>query len=215
LPVLLLWLARISLYPAFGETHALFDDPFAHAVYGFAFFFGVGLARSEGLWAGLTSGWKRAAWIGLAGYAVIVALDLTIAGESGELELVVTRLARSVQAWAWILALLGFAQLRLHRDGPARRYMTEAIFPWYIAHQTIIVLVGHGLRPYGLGADAEFSIVFAATLAGCAATYEIARRVGWLRPLLGLSPRPRPSRRGEAALSSAPARQAGAETCGS
>jgi peptidoglycan/LPS O-acetylase OafA/YrhL len=215
LPILFLWLARISLYPAFGETHALFDDPFAHAIYGFAFFFGVGLAGSDRLWAQLTSGWKRAAWIGLGGYALIVGLDLTIAGESSELELLVARFARSAQAWGWILALLGFAQLHLHRDGPARRYMTEAIFPWYIAHQTIIVLVGHGLRPYRLGAGAEFAIVFAATLLGCAATYEIARRIGWLRPLLGLRPRPKPSRNEVLSLSCAPARRGEAEQCGS
>jgi peptidoglycan/LPS O-acetylase OafA/YrhL len=191
LPILFFWLLRISLYPAFGETHALLDDPYAHFFYGAAFFFGVGLARSERLWPRLISGWKPAAWLALAGYAAIVALDLTIAGESAPLELLVARLARSVQAWAAILALLGFAQLHLHRDGPARRYLTEAIFPWYIAHQTIIILAGHWLRPQGLGAGAEFAIILAATLAGCAATYEVGRRIGWMRPLLGLRPAPR------------------------
>jgi peptidoglycan/LPS O-acetylase OafA/YrhL len=185
-PVLLLWGARMLLYPAFGETHALLDDPYAHLVYGFAFFFGVGLAQSRPLWSLVARSWKAAAAAALVGYSVIVGLDLTIPGESGTIELAVARLARSIQAWGAILALLGLAQLHLNRDNRVRRYLTEAIFPYYIAHQTIIVLTGHALRPLGLGAGAEFAIILAATLAGCALTYEAARRSGWLRPLFGL-----------------------------
>ena len=104
-----------------------------------------------------------------------------------------------------ILALLGFARLHLHHDGRVRRYLTEAIFPYYIAHQTIIVLAGHLLTPLRLGAAAEFAIILPATVIGCAATYEIGRRIGWLRPLIGLKPasRPRPTRASAAATSPA------------
>lgn len=187
LPLFLLWAARMLLYPAFGETHALFDDPYAHLVYGFAFFFGVGLARSA-IWAAIMRRWRIAALAAVAGFAAIVAMDLTIPGESGDLELLVARFARSVQAWGGILALLGFARLHLHRDGPARRYLTEAIFPYYIAHQTIIVVVGCWIAPFGLGAGIEFLILGTATIAGCVLTFEIVRRVAWLRPLFGLKP---------------------------
>lgn len=195
LPVLLLWAARVLLYPAFGETHALVDDPYAHLVYGFAFFFGAALARSPSVWQPILARWKAALAAALAGYAVIAALDLTIAGESGEIELLVSRLARSVQAWGAILGLLGFARLGLHYDGPARRYLTEAIFPYYIAHQTIIVLAGHWLAPLGVGAAAEFAIILPATVVGCALAYELGRRIGWLRPLIGLK---RAARRAQA-----------------
>ena len=197
LPVLLLWAARTILYPEFGETHALFDDPYAHLVYGFAFFFGVGLARSA-VWTAILDHWKVAAGAALAGYAVLVALDLAVAGEAGTLELLVARLARSLQAWGAILGLLGFARVHLHRDGPVRRYLTDAIFPFYIAHQTIIVLAGFWLSPLGLGAGTEFAIILFATVAGCALFYEGGRRIGWLRPLIGLKPRPRTADRGEA-----------------
>ena len=196
LPVLFLWAARMLVFPAFGETHALLDDPYAHLVYGFAFFFGVGVAGSASLWQPILAHWRKAAAMALIGYAAIVALDMTLPGDSGELELLAARLARSLQAWGAILALLGLARLHLHRDGPARRYLTEAIFPYYIAHQTIIVLAGHWLEPLGLGAAAEFTIILPATVIGCALAYELGRRVGWLRPLIGLKPLRRPERRG-------------------
>ncbi len=88
--------------------------------------------------------------------------------------------------WGAIVALLALAQLKLNRDAPVRRYLTEAVFPYYIAHQTIIVVVGHALTPYRLPPGTEFAIIFAATVVGCALTYELARRVKVLGPLLGL-----------------------------
>jgi peptidoglycan/LPS O-acetylase OafA/YrhL len=197
LPVLWLWVLRMAVFPVFGETHALIDDPYAHLAYGFAFFFGVGLAGTSTLWRPILAHWRKAAAMALVGYAVILGLDLTIPGESGELELLVTRLARSLLAWGAILALLGLARFKLHRDGPARRYLTEAIFPYYIAHQTIIVLAGHMLAPMRLGPAAELAVILPATLIGCAFTYEIGRRIGWLRPLIGIKrrrPRPTPLR---------------------
>ena len=189
-PILLLATARILLFPIFEETHALVNDAYAHVVYGFAFFFGVGLARSGTAWASIRGGWRTALVVGMAGYALIVAIDMTIPGESGELELVVLRIARSIQAWGLIVGLLGFARAHLNFDGPARRYLTEAIFPYYIAHQTIIVLAGYWLLPLDLGAGPQFAILIAATVAGCALTFEAGRRIGWLRPLIGLKPRP-------------------------
>lgn len=185
-PILLLAAARITLFPIFQETHALVNDVYAHLVYGFAFFFGVGLARSKAAWDSIGAGWRRALAIGVAGYGVIVAVDMTVPGESGELELLVLRVARSVQAWGLIIGLLGFARAHLNFDGPARRYLTEAIFPYYIAHQTIIVMAGFWLLPLQLGPTRELAIILAATLVGCALTYEIGRRIELLRPFIGL-----------------------------
>jgi glucans biosynthesis protein C len=99
-------------------------------------------------------------------------------------------LARAVLAWTAILGLLGFAQLRLHHDGPVRRYLTEAIFPYYIAHQTIIVAAGFWLKQAGAQPELAFGAILLTTMFGCALTYEIARRVNWLRPLLGLKASP-------------------------
>jgi hypothetical protein len=71
-----------------------------------------------------------------------------------------------------------------------RRYLTDAIFPFYIVHQTAIVVVGHHLAPLGLPAPVEAGLIILATAASCLMAYEIARRVGWLRPLFGLKALP-------------------------
>lgn len=196
LPMLLLFAARQWLHPLFGETHALIDDVYAHTVYGFGFFFGAGLFGAARVWEPVLHRWRAALIGAAAAFAIIVLLDLTIPGESGELELLARRAARSVQAWGAIVGLLGFARTRLDFDHPARAYLTEAIFPYYIAHQTIVVATGYALLPLALGAGAEFMIILGATLLGCFATYEVARRVSWLRPVLGLRPATRNSAAG-------------------
>ena len=80
--------------------------------------------------------------------------------------------------------------LSLDGFGPVRRYLTEAIFPYYIAHQTIIVAAGFWLKQTGAQGELAFGVILLTTMFGCALTYEVARRVNWLRPLLGLKALP-------------------------
>ena len=188
LPIAWLAVARLALHPAFGETHALLDDPYAHAIYGFAFFFGVAVARSQTAWATIHGRWPA-----LLGLAVLACAALFIVHGLGDGSLAgdtARAWARAALAWSAILGLLGFAQTRLHHDGPVRRYLTEAIFPHYIAHQTIIIAAGFWLKQTGAQPGLAFGVILLTTLVGCALTYEIARRVRWLRPLLGLKPLP-------------------------
>ncbi|MEQ9316591.1 MAG: hypothetical protein RLN72_12125, partial [Henriciella sp.] len=99
------------------------------------------------------------------------------------------RMARLFYAWLAILSLLALAQRFLNRPGPALRYMTEAVFPWYILHQTITVVAGYWLTRQGLDLRTEFTLVVLATIGGCALLHEfLIRRIGWLRPWFGLKP---------------------------
>lgn len=194
-PILLLWLARVTLYPRFGDTHALVDDGYNHAVYGGLFLFGVALAKSDGAWRAIVAGWKPAAAFAVVGYLAIVVYELHFGDrDATEPGLTLVRGLRAAHMWGAIVALLALAQLKLNRDAPVRRYLTEAVFPYYIAHQTIIVLVGHALTPYRLPPAVEFAIILPATVVGCFLTYELARRVPGLGPLLGLKgQRPKPA----------------------
>lgn len=184
LPIAWLALARLVLLPVFGETHALLDDPYAHAIYGFAFFFGVALARSATAWGTILAHWRAFGGIAaIACAAMFAAHGLSDGAPTWESARLLTR---AVLAWSAILGLLGFAQTHLHHDGPVRRYLTEAIFPYYIAHQTIIVAAGFWLKQAGAQAELALGVILLTTVFGCALTYEAARRVNWLRPLLGL-----------------------------
>jgi glucans biosynthesis protein C len=189
LPIGWLAMARLLLLPAFGETHALLDDPYAHAIYGFAFFFGVALGRSASAWDGILAHWRPL--LVLAGLACAAMFAVYGMSEEAEAWETVRLFARAALAWSAVLGLLGFAQTRLHYDGPVRRYLTEAVFPYYIAHQTIIIASGFWINQAGAQPELAFGVILLTTMLGCALTYEVARRVNWLRPLLGLKAMPR------------------------
>ena len=76
-------------------------------------------------------------------------------------------------------------------SGIALRYLTDAVFPCYLAHQTLLVIAAHLLIPLGLPVGVEAGLLVLITLGGSLAVYEIVRRSGPLRPLWGLRPRPR------------------------
>ncbi len=189
LPFLFLLLTRVALEPVFGETHALFDDWYAHAVYFPAFLFGYAIARHEAFfefceqirWPMLVT--ALAAWASLVAYRYGGA---TTGEPSTPIFLLAGPALRELQAWTMILALLGFARKHLRRDNPARRYLTDAIFPFYIIHQTAIVVAGHYLDRLGLPVWIEAPTLVAITATSCWLGYEIVRRIAILRPLFGL-----------------------------
>jgi hypothetical protein len=81
---------------------------------------------------------------------------------------------------------LGLAHRHLRHDSAVRRYLTAAIFPVYILHQTVIVVVAHALKPSHLYPPVEGALLVLVTAGTCFLSYEIIRRVRLLRPLFGL-----------------------------
>jgi len=189
LPLLALWALRMTLFPIFEETHAFADDWYNHAAYGLVFAIGLMLAHSEVVRASFVA-WRRPALLlAVLGYAGYAAAHLAFPDEAPETSvamLAVIRLLRTCEGWGAIVALVGTALHWSPRDSAPRRYLTDAIFPYYIAHQTIIVLVAFWLRPLGWGNGAMFATLVTATVLGCALFHELGRRAGPLRPLFGL-----------------------------
>jgi peptidoglycan/LPS O-acetylase OafA/YrhL len=192
-PILFLGLVRAWLYPRYGETHALIGDHYVHAVSFSAFLLGFGLAKSEVLrqrllaarWPAL--GLAIAGYLGWATYAWIYRNDTPIPPEWLRL---VMRFVHSTDAWCAIAAILGFGAKHLNRDAPALRYLTLGVFPFYLVHQTLIVVMAHHLAKLGLPQGLEALILIVLTFAGCFATYELVRRIPGVRLLFGLKGQP-------------------------
>lgn len=184
LPPIFVGLLRLLLRPVFGETHALLDDWYLHALYLSMFLFGYGIAKHEGIWLSI----ERLRWISLTLAMVIyammiVAVVLNIGGRARPF-------IWALDQWAWILMLLGFARRLMNFDSAARRYLTDAVFPFYIIHQTAIVVLGYHLTKLGLPVGVEAAILVVGTAAACVVGYEIVKRVGVLRPVFGLKGSP-------------------------
>ena len=89
-------------------------------------------------------------------------------------------------AWTMILALVGWSGVALNRDSHALRYANTAVYPFYIVHQTITVLLGYALLGWGAPLVAKFPVLFAGTFVGSWMVYETVRRTRSTRLLFGM-----------------------------
>ena len=192
-PILFLAMLRATLYAKYGETHALVGDHYVHAVSFSAFLLGFGLAKSDTLRERLVAvRWPAlivavAAWAGWSIYVWTYRHDTPI--PSPQLKLLM-RFVFAADTWCAIVAILGFGAKHLTHGGPVLRYLTLGVFPFYLVHQTLIVVMAHHLAKLGLPQGLEGAILVVATFAGCFATYEIVRRIPGVRILFGLKGQP-------------------------
>jgi glucan biosynthesis protein C len=203
-PVALLAAARLALLFVAPERQGLLRDWGGHSQYVPIFLFGFALAGAPQLWPAIARNWKAGAALALLAGAVVVAVELAFPGTrvpSHEI-MALDRAARTAMAWGMILALFHVAEAWWNRDHPWRKPLAEAVFPFYIVHHPAIVLIAWYSLPLHLSAPADFALLLGGTSAVCAATYLIGRRVGWLRPLIGLNPL---AKRRDSARETAPA----------
>ncbi|MBR1122569.1 acyltransferase family protein [Bradyrhizobium lablabi] len=184
LPPLAFAAYRIVLLPHFPSTHAMFGDWYNHALFATVFLLGFLLAHAKPFWDAT----ERHRWtaFALAGALFLTFITLRSMPDGGMPLRITASVAYGFYQWLCMVAVLGFARRWITKDSAIRRYLTDAIFPYYIVHQTAIIMIAHALRGSGLSAWQEASIVISGTAMACIVTYEIVRRVALLRPLFGL-----------------------------
>ncbi len=188
LPVLPLLLYSLTLWPRFPPTHDLVGDFWLHAVYFTLFVYGWWIGLDDGLWAEIQR--LRHQALAMAGAALLVFVLVRAHATSAGPIMMAARLAGDVYLWSAILAILGFANRHLDRSWTWLPWARESVYPWYVLHQTLIIVALVLLAPLGLGPVAEPILVLTLTVSGCWLLGDgLIRRTGWLRPLFGLPPR--------------------------
>lgn len=192
-PVLLLALVRVALVGVFESTHTLVDDWYNHAQYFSVFLLGFLIARADAVWEWI----ERLRWpallLALGSYGFI-AWYFSQFGDANPPPDALRMLQRGLwglNQWTAIVAVLGFFRHFAPGDSAALRYLVPAVFPIYILHQTVIVVVAYNLQPLGMHPAVEGPLLILVTFAACFAGYELVRRIGILRPLFGLKSAPR------------------------
>jgi peptidoglycan/LPS O-acetylase OafA/YrhL len=190
LPVAFLSLVRIALEHFFPETHRLYGDWYLHAIFLSALLFGFLFLPDRGFMREFERLRWRALLLGIVAYIAHTFYTWHYQHLPIPIGLkVVMAFVYGCDQWAWIVAAAGFAYRHLvTAEGRWRRYLTEAIFPCYIIHQTAIVLFAHELARLSWPLLVEIPMVVLLTALACVAGYELIRRVPWLRPAFGMKP---------------------------
>ncbi len=96
-------------------------------------------------------------------------------------------LVRSMNSWAWMLAFIGIAARFLNSNNRFLGYAGEAVLPFYVLHQTVIISIGFYIVQWDMGVTPKYFIIAATSFIGIMAIYELlVRRINVLRFLFGM-----------------------------
>lgn len=197
LPTALFFSYLQLLKPRFPETHALAGDWYLHAEYFSVLLFGYLISRQQDFWQRVAQWRSKTLPVALLG--ITLELSLRAVGRGLLLPedvpewltvlpwVAIEHAGRALYMWTALLAIFGWGFTWLNRPFRWLPYATEAVYPWYILHQSLIVLLAYWLIPSKLGGGVESMLVISGTIGGCLLLHELViRRIGFLRPLFGL-----------------------------
>jgi peptidoglycan/LPS O-acetylase OafA/YrhL len=125
----------------------------------------------------------------LVGLLTILAVDAALPGWAWK---VLGALYDGPLVWSLLIAMLGFGRRTLSFGHPILKYASEAAYPVYILHQTVIVIVGYYVVRWPIGIWPQFLAIGAAAAVLTVLVYEmLIRRANVVRFLFGMRPKRR------------------------
>ena len=146
--------------------------------------------------AGLQERIKQQRWLSLGLGVVGIAALFALWGAQGDPLFGSTRFAQvftifGISSWCWVLAIFGFGMKHLTRNSPYLQPLNEAVLPFYVLHQSILIYVGYVVVQWNIPALAKWLIIAPLSFAIIVGSIAIIRRVNVLRFLFGMKPLPR------------------------
>jgi hypothetical protein len=180
----ILWLAPISRNP-----NGLVGDWYGLAYYGILLLYGAYLFGSGDLLATLNRQRFLALGVGIAAYASLYVLfiDGAIRPTIAPADRAPYAMLSAVNTMAWLFAIIGFANRHLTRRPAFLGEATEAVYPFYMLHQTVTVIAVYWLLQLGVSPVDGFILAVIATFLGTSILYlTVVRPWRFVRPLFGL-----------------------------
>jgi len=141
-------------------------------VYMSFFLFGFVIMASERLQQSI----QRLRWISLLG-----AITMTVMLISGNPDP-----HRDLIAWFFVLTFLGFGMKHLNFNTAFLKYANEAVLPFYILHQTVLLCVGYFVVRWAIPDLLKWLIIVPLSFVIVMSLYELVRRNNILRFLFGM-----------------------------
>ena len=180
LGAVLIFSSQITLKPFFPEeTHALINDWAYFAKNLLLFWFGYLLISRRNFWQILADQRRIALYVTLVCTVLLYGVRAVYDFEGPDI-LAVEIFAifyKDCLMWASVLTTVGYGYTYLNKNHRWLPPLNAAVYPVYILHQTVIVLLGYYvLTRTGLGVYTGFLTISFATLAICTALYWLVIR---------------------------------------
>jgi len=181
-----LFLWEAFLEPFFPSTHALIGDWFNLVNYLTFFFYGfLMISIKDRFWATLKLYRRHFLYCGIVAFVLMISLRMVF--EDSLTIHFIEAFFKVVNMWAWILTLLAYGAVYLNRTSQTLVYANEAVYPFYILHQTIMLAIGFYIKHLYWSWGLKFLLMTVGTFGLTWLFYEFGiRRWTWIRPLFGL-----------------------------
>ena len=148
---------------------------------------------------------KRSGWVGLTlwlvgffGVLSIIVLVLDYdpmpGNEPFSLIFVFYQIVYSIASWSAVVFILSLGAKYLNFNNKVLAYANEAVLPFYLLHQTIILCVGWFVIPLEMGILPKYLIIVVVSFALIMGIYELfIRRFNVVRFFFGMRPKKKPS----------------------
>jgi hypothetical protein len=135
--------------------------------------------------------------LSLAAGLVLLLIDFALWGGNdptyGSLRFALIFSIFGICSWCFILAILGFAMKHLTASAPVLKYANEAVLPFYVLHQTVLLAAGYFIVQWNIPDPVKFLVIVSSSFILIMSLYEFAiRRVNVLRILFGMKPQAKP-----------------------
>lgn len=164
IPLFIIGATLGSLFP--GPQNLIYD--WANFLSSIALFiYGYILASDGGFTQAIERHWKKA-----LGAAIVLTLVLAYVlinyGEQRGYSLghILLTAGGTLDTWLWLVAILGLGQRFLSFTNRAQAYVNEAVLPFYVLHQTVIVVIGFFVIQWHVVVAAKYLVI--STTAFCA-----------------------------------------------
>jgi len=119
-------------------------------------------------------------WLFVASATILLIFRLTYFQQMSPNYLIV------IESCSWIFSAFAFSYRYLNHPGKALNYLSQAAYPVYILHMIFLYLGSMLIFPLNIPVQLQFVLVLLFTGIGCFGTFELIRRINFLRPLFGL-----------------------------
>ena len=185
----MLWLTPISGDVNGYDGYGLVGPWYGLSYYGVLLLYGAFLFGSPALLAALNRQRYLSLGIGIGAYAFFyfVYVDGAVRPVIPKGGLAKYALVAAVNTMAWLFAIIGFANRYLTRRPAFLTEATEAVYPFYLLHQTVTVIAVYWLLRVGASPLVGFAVAVIATFVGTSVIYFCFVRPLWfVRPFFGL-----------------------------
>lgn len=190
--VVLLIAIRVATKYYFPNNAKSFTNPSTTLYYSFFFVSGIIIANTKGIWELLYQNRKKNFILVIISTSIfyfyyLIPREFVVPYFSLEMRWHLWYAACSLVSWSVIICCLGYSQVFFTKTSKLLTKLNEAVYPFYMLHQTIIIIIGYYILQINTNIPLKIGMLFFSSLIAIICLYLLLiYPFKWMRFLFGM-----------------------------